>query len=70
MQSDGEHSPSPDSEADEKNNAQTQSEKRKMQKEKSINIRFNYPLHYTHKDRKILRRIVRRFIGHFSLRKA
>ena len=28
-----------------------------MQKEKQINLRYNYPLNYTHKDRKILRRI-------------
>ena len=32
-------------------------DKRKVQKERSINLRYNYPIHYTHKERKILRRI-------------
>ncbi len=36
-------------------------DKRRLQKQKSINLRFNYPFHYTHKDRKILRRIVNIF---------
>ena len=57
MKSEGEedsNSLSPDKD----NKYLTLNDKRRLQKEKSINLRFNYPLHYTHKDRKILRRIV------------